>query len=573
MPESARFTYFAPGEVVVVVEHAFSEDNREEQILSFLRDSPILNGTYGYGTLYEELAKPGEELSASLSSQPDTLYINPEIIEKLQARGGLLPALERLEPGAIRTFSYFREGRHGSYAFLSSRDGELLMEDDQALAYLTGELSYQSRTRQEVGADDPRIVAVIPNWYFGGSFPASLTDGGPGARPVPPHEIQQGHSVEPDALHFTAREMSKALRVLTPAAVSLGEKLGTPGTLSTKVFILDTIPGYYRLAQAYNNWGLNGNTLLARLLENPQRVRVTPSYYQTERLKLVYYDQTGDPDFQARTTRGHDYDMADHGLFIAGIIDTLAPNADLYLLQVLNDHGVGTFRSLIWGLEQIIQFANEAETGSFLINCSLIMSLPFDSSQVDPAQAEMPWYWLIWFYQFIANLVDMTEDVKNLFDFIAGESCNAIVLAAAGNDNRAPDTQAEARYPARFESVIGVGALNKDGEIAHYSNKADHPEISGFLAFGGDANFQEASSADGILGVFTAPNYAGNEKNTSGWARWAGSSFACAVACGALAHLYNHGLNAATARTLLEDASEEDQAGAAHYIPVGQGPA
>jgi hypothetical protein len=40
------------------------------------------------------------------------------------------------------------------------------------------------------------------------------------------------------------------------------------------------------------------------------------------------------------------YRMTDHGLFVAGIIHTIAPQAELHLIEVLNPYGVGDLESI-----------------------------------------------------------------------------------------------------------------------------------------------------------------------------------------------------------------------------------
>ena len=41
----------------------------------------------------------------------------------------------------------------------------------------------------------------------------------------------------------------------------------------------------------------------------------------------------------------HEYPMPDHGLFVAGIIHSIAPKAQIHLIEGLNTYGVGTFET------------------------------------------------------------------------------------------------------------------------------------------------------------------------------------------------------------------------------------
>jgi hypothetical protein len=64
-------------------------------------------------------------------------------------------------------------------------------------------------------------------------------------------------------------------------------------------------------------------------------------------------------------------------------------------------------------------------------------------------------------------------------------SSRLCIVAAAGNDS------GKAGYPAAFNTVVGVAALDRTGEPAPYSNEADsilgdpRPTYAGIATFGG----------------------------------------------------------------------------------------
>jgi len=64
----------------------------------------------------------------------------------------------------------------------------------------------------------------------------------------------------------------------------------------------------------------------------------------------------------------------------------------------------------------------------------------------------------------------VSRDVPELREAIAyAEEKGAVVVASVGNDNR---TASElSYYPATYDTVIGVGALRKDGKVASYSQR------------------------------------------------------------------------------------------------------
>jgi hypothetical protein len=160
---------------------------------------------------------------------------------------------------------------------------------------------------------------------------------------------------------------------------------------------------------------------------------------------------------------------------------------------------------------------------------------------------------------------------------------DALIIGAAGNDSGPsgswpirlllPVHTHPTRYPARYNYVVGVGAqmVTSIGTTsfwsAPYSNIADEPPKNGIIAFGGNVLGNPIKSSHpckewewtvdpehGMLGLYIAPHYpitqqrrsgtiqpglAGNPsmpvQNTTGWARWAGTSFATAVTSGMLA--------------------------------------
>ena len=182
--------------------------------------------------------------------------------------------------------------------------------------------------------------------------------------------------------------------------------------------------------------------------------------------------------------------------------------------------------------------------------------------------------------------------------------CNSIslaggkVIAAAGNDwglskkgkearmsfqagkgGKTPEQREgapEARYPAGFVSVIGVGALPKKSKgptdkkhsASSYSNKGDKPEVLGIMTLGGEEEDEEIQGGSqgekqkenkkkikGVLGLYLSETYPveiksdpqkykrefeirtrdETKKEKNPWASWAGTSFATPIITGTIA--------------------------------------
>jgi subtilisin family serine protease len=125
------------------------------------------------------------------------------------------------------------------------------------------------------------------------------------------------------------------------------------------------------------------------------------------------------------------------------------------------------------------------------------------------------------------------------------------MVAAAGNDaqrnrHRNYHGRPSARYPAAFDTVIGVGALPRGASgsgiaAASYSNLADRPQKTGFATLGGEDGVE-----NGVLGLYIGPFPDGRPNDTK-WAWWAGTSFATPIVTGLVAGLLGNGLSGRSA--------------------------
>jgi subtilisin family serine protease len=138
-------------------------------------------------------------------------------------------------------------------------------------------------------------------------------------------------------------------------------------------------------------------------------------------------------------------DRVGHGTHVAGIVGALdnsigvigiAPECNLFIAKGLDDNGFGDWEKIA----ACIQWA--VKEGAHIINMSL----------GDPNEPP--------------------EIVHNAIKFAASKG--VIVVAAAGNDpNSKPSkpTVKDLAYPARYEEVIAVAALDKKGNLAYFSHR------------------------------------------------------------------------------------------------------
>jgi subtilisin family serine protease len=386
----------------------------------------------------------------------------------------------------------------------------------------------------EMGSD-VWLQRPMLNWLAGGANGQSGT-GGPGSWPVP------ATAPATDGGNFW-HVRSDGTKSALPASNGKGQGI--------HVAILDTMPSIHDLDAAYARWH-GRHHLVDELLGPGSPLRLYPASYDD-----LYETQGFD-------LMGHRYLMPDHGLFIAGIIHTIAPRATLHLYEVLNPYGVGSLDSIARGLQRVL---DNPEIGdhTLIINCSFMLGIPPGKVE-DP---KSPLYGL--------DPAEMAADAWVVFEPLVKRS-NIILVAAAGNEgyqdaNNNP-VRPPTRYPAAYEQVVGVGATPRPQATARvqfsaasYSNLSDTPTAGSYITLGG-----EPGSENGVRGIFTggfpfyeepigclatllglfglvkiwkrghlpsaqklAAHTISYRPNGTGWAWWAGTSFATPIVSGMLA--------------------------------------
>lgn len=443
------------------------------------------------------------------------------------------------------------------------------------------------------------LRALAPNWLLTPA-PEVAGGGGPGTRPTPvdPAVVPPEHQgltigvddLGPTRFGFTFNHALFEIGPQTPQQVN--------------VAILDTAPLSAELQAAAARLGLQ-HPLLRSLSTSGSFTRV-PENDPNWQLRLP----PGTPPALAPTAtelrlRDHDYSMRDHGLFVAGIIHTIAPAAQIRLIEVLNEYGVGYLDTIVRAFRQL-QAEHLADNTPLVINCSLTLNMPLgDHWQPDPAQEDDLEDATVFRStrglagRDPAQLSQREQEILNQLDLLSLAmewvctslySHNIVVVAAAGNDadvtgKKGAPPRPQARCPAAFPSVVGVGALDKTLKQTGYSNHPDRQPGQGLATFGGDEvvvpagggrKLRKAKPGEALLGAyigFFPADAGGTIANGNGWAWWSGTSFAAPVVSGALAWIVGNGhLNslADAHRTLV---MEPDPLFSAHdVLKVKQGP-
>ncbi|HEX2036706.1 MAG TPA: S8 family serine peptidase, partial [Chloroflexota bacterium] len=336
-----------------------------------------------------------------------------------------------------------------------------------------------------------------------------------------------------------------------------------------------------------------GNWLLKEVAEHVTiggPPSVDPAYFEERLHAIVAGWQNAHPSSVADLAR---FKMEDHGLFAAGIIRSIVPEAEIHLIRVLSDYGVGDLLPLVSALsrlpEQFLQDEHGRPNGKRLVvNLSLAADLPPGVSlRARSKRGDLPpseEFLRFWFpetsrarpgealasllgeprNQVVAEAVkDVHAGLQQSVDWLAAvpaggalpeddRRCRELLVAAAGNDRR-PGSQVPApRLPARYDDVLGVAAVNQRLAAAQYSNQGDEIDIGdGVAVFGGDASpgpnpddpnlielHPPSGVVDAVVGIFSAETYPQvrppqavpeDRTNRTGWGYWAGTSFATPV--------------------------------------------
>lgn len=446
-----------------------------------------------------------------------------------------------------------------AFANLNAMTNTKRTETKQSLLDLVASMNNQTKTRE---LDTLGLVTrgVFPNWVASSSASDSGGTGGPGGRPSP-------YEGDTQKIPFYFTELVAELKETDKNKLNVyGEGDGV------NVIILDTAPSEQDLVLAYKELvtipqkkGDKGHSLIGSLLGPNGKLKLYPATYD-EQLRM------GNTSLNK-----HGYKMADHGLFIAGIIHSIVPNATIHLIEVLNQFGVGDLETIARGLAKAYLICRQSN-GKAIVNGSLCLDVPAlepehaynptASESILPVDQDLEESLR---QQMIAQLDDFKSRPENqskrledalLWVFALKVMCERLgragrqIVAAAGNDSKKEENQRKAqaaRYPAAFSRVVGVGAIPKDAvpdgngkyEASSFSNLADKPQQNGIMALGG-----EEGENNGVLGIYIGefpPTVAadgssngagwdkGGKKGQTGWAWWSGTSFATPILTGVIA--------------------------------------
>lgn len=229
------------------------------------------------------------------------------------------------------------------------------------------------------------------------------------------------------------------------------------------------------------------------------------------------------PDLDDNYKGGYDFvnddgdplDDNGHGTHCAGIIAAenntegvvgVAPEINLYAVKALDRFGSGWLSDIIAGIEWSVE------------NNMDVISMSLGTSTYSQS----------------------LEDACN-----AAYNAGIILVAAAGNEGDGDPNTTETSYPAAFDSVIAVGATDKNDGVADFSNTGPYLELT----------------APGVNIYSTLPTYRVTLTRTYGYdyGTLSGTSMACPHVAGVAALIIaaNPGISNAEVRQILQQTADD----------------
>ncbi|HEY6284263.1 MAG TPA: S8/S53 family peptidase [Ktedonobacteraceae bacterium] len=390
------------------------------------------------------------------------------------------------------------------------------------------------------------IISASPTWLTGGSPYAPV--GCPLSPPIPvPGDAHCSSS--PGLWPIMLPELSTDLERMTGDGVH--------------VIILDTLPRQEDMMRTLEG-AEDHNLLLLDVVNNVvMHHNLLPVGIDEPNPKQP---KTG-KDIKGRNGGG--FRMADHGLFIAGIVRDVAPYAHVECIRALNDFCAGESTAFVKALESVenrmlLVNPDDNNKQGDLYQKKVVINL----SCVVPPDTYLQMLGIV----HGDVRADLIKPIKALVDL------GALFAASAGNEGdtryqpaNPTHIRPDALYPAQFaykgvgtikalgNSMIPVGAVDKHGNPTSYSC---YPGELGIATYGGDVPkhfkqdesgcFTEAEDLDALIGIYTSLSYPAllledcrptyPVPNSHAWAYWSGTSFATPIITGLVARILQYKL-------------------------------
>lgn len=491
---------------------------------------------------------PNSDLDRPAPNHPNYPGNRIDLIDGLQLPPGVYPFsfTTPLESsfGLIRTsvISFLQIKRHSmhggsggpSMAMTTRGSGDNDDDDDDShsrgkrVSRIVGILNENLKALHSDEGGNIPITIAAPAWLSGGTNIAGGVGQGCPLTPPIPLPITDPCS----NWHIDLCDLSSDLQSRTGKGVT--------------VFVLDSFPERGVIARAAQDAGSNNP-----LLNNVNATAVFNYSLMSGVQEIQVMDDTKNA-FVGKDVYGRHYPilLADHGLFIAGIVRDVAPDAQIECIRVLDDLCVGNLQSIVDALNQI--YARAALSSGDLFGKPVVINLSLVIPTDEEANSQGIDTTIGGFNNVWANLKQVLQSLSDIGVIIAASAGNEGDLRELPPGTNRPD----ALYPAKFanapdsiEGVIPVGAVKSNGDPASYSC---YPGLRGVATYGGEvptvvppdppvppsANIKVTIS-DAPVGIYSSVEYPPLQSdppeqyyaapNNNAWAYWVGTSFATPI--------------------------------------------
>ncbi|HZD10863.1 MAG TPA: S8/S53 family peptidase [Candidatus Binatia bacterium] len=309
------------------------------------------------------------------------------------------------------------------------------------------------------------------------------------------------------------------INLLAPGALPMARALESDGN-GVQVAVFDSSPFDDEGGYQFVDWGPPEVNPLTLTVSHP----VT--------LPISEFDSARPEEEKGR--------LADHGLFVSGLVYAVAPASDIHLIRILNDDGQGTLQAFIEALNIYMRerLGDQGSLQNTVINLSLGTAEP-DNEEL-PQEARDAIESMLKSSGLTSIATGGTPVFSLEIPMIIANRYGATIVAASGNDSAEASVALPAQLPAAYPLVVGVEAGNKVPRRSCYSNEGDLLAPGGGGGSGERGEGTPESDGKGCLPThmmcekadcrYGVISYA--LKTTRGFAFWVGTSFATPLVSG-----------------------------------------
>ena len=328
--------------------------------------------------------------------------------------------------------------------------------------------------------------------------------------------------------------------------------------LKVSVFVLDNVPFGYNIPNPQGTLTFNEEEILNKIDNNKnpfvsQFVSKDPK--SGEPIGLEINVQDPDENFDNDNKNKNENHKSNHGLFIASIIKSIAHDASVTIMPILNSNGEGHTMTLSTKIDEIARWHKDNPEKQVIVNIS--SNAFYTSVSRHPIKGN----WKKIFDDYAIKKYDdsigrdyvlqmirgISEDLlgNKLISFVGDREDRRIVVSAGNFWTKGK--QPMPVFPAYLKNLISVGAIRSDGESGSpdYSNMAQMPEsfydelpeeLQDIVSWNNGIYATGGKSGDKLLSLCVEDDITGI-LNRCKIAAWSGTSFAAAIVTGYLAWL------------------------------------